>query len=398
MESYTYLIIGGGMTAAAAVNGIREVDPQGSIGVFSLEKFGPYNRPPLSKKLWSGKPEDTIWLKLPETGVHLHTSCRIVSIDPSAKQAKDQAGNTYTYQRLLLATGGKPRRLPFGGDDILYYRTLADYHTVRGWTGKGARIGVIGGGFIGSELAASLASIGEQVVMVFPETGIGALVYPPNLSQYITDYYRQKGVDVRTGVEIQDLERKGAKLLLKTKGGETLEVDHVVAGIGIQPHLDLAQAVGVTLAGPQEGGGILVDETLRTNLPDVYAAGDVASFFNPALGRRMRVEHEDNANTMGRVAGLNLAGQETPYQHQPYFYSDLFDLGYEAVGELSAKLDTYADWKDPFRKGVVYYLKEDRVRGVLLWNTWDQVEAARRLIAEGRQYQKSELKDRLPEN
>jgi NADPH-dependent 2,4-dienoyl-CoA reductase/sulfur reductase-like enzyme len=133
-------------------------------------------------------------------------------------------------------------------------------------------------------------------------------------------------------------------------------------------------------AGAKVDNGIIVDELLRTNVPDVFAAGDVANFFNPALGTRLRVEHEDNANTMGAAAGRAMAGDTTPYTHLPFFYSDLFALGYEAVGELDPRLEIVSDWKEPFKEGVVYYLKDGRVRGVLLWNTWGQVDAARALI------------------
>jgi 3-phenylpropionate/trans-cinnamate dioxygenase ferredoxin reductase subunit len=150
-----------------------------------------------------------------------------------------------------------------------------------------------------------------------------------------------------------------------------------VAGIGIAPNTALAES-----AGAKVGDGIEVDDLLRTSVPDVYAAGDVASFPSPTLGRRLRVEHEDNANTMGRAAGRNMAGAAEAYTHLPFFYSDLFDLGYEAVGEVDARLGTVPDWKTPFREGVVYYLRDRRVRGVLLWNVWGQVDAARALLAE----------------
>jgi len=142
--------------------------------------------------------------------------------------------------------------------------------------------------------------------------------------------------------------------------------------------------------------GIVVDELLRTTNPDIYAAGDVANFFNPALGKRLRVEHEDNANTMGRAAGLAMSGKATPYHHLPFFYSDLFDLGYEAVGELDSRLETVADWKQRYREGVVYYLRDGRVRGVLLWNVWGQVDAARELIAAPGPFRPTDLIGRLP--
>lgn len=397
MKTYDYVIIGGGMTAAGAVQGIREVDADGTIGIISKEHHRPYNRPPLTKKLWQGKSEDIIWSKMPIDNLELVSGCRITTLDPQHKQLQDEAGRVYRYGKLLLATGGSPRRLPFAPPETVYYRTLDDYHTVRGWMGQGARIGIIGGGFIGSEIAASLTSNGEKAVMVFPESDLGARIYPADLSQFVTQYYQEKGVEIQPGLELQAIDRQGTGFVLRGKDGKAVQVDHIIAGIGIQPNTDLAQAAGITIGGSDAGGGILVDTHLRTNQSDIFAAGDVAAFFNPALGRIMRVEHADNASSMGRAAGLNMAGRESTYDHQPFFYSDLFDLGYEAVGELDPRLQTVSDWQDPYRKGVIYYLKEDKVRGVLLWNTWDQVDAARKLIADGNTYRPESLKGLLSE-
>jgi len=183
---------------------------------------------------------------------------------------------------------------------------------------------------------------------------------------------------------------KGQVPALGLDSGE-LVTEVLVAGLGITPAVELAEQAGLPV-----DNGVLVDEFCRTSHPDVYAAGDVANFANPALGTRLRVEHEDNANTMGRTAGLNMAGRATAYDHLPFFYSDLFELGYEAVGELDPRLETVADWKEPFREGVVYYLKGGRVRGVLLWNTWGQVDHARALIAERGPFTPRDLKGRLP--
>jgi 3-phenylpropionate/trans-cinnamate dioxygenase ferredoxin reductase component len=155
MTAYDYLIIGGGMTAAAAAQGIREADAKGSIAILSMEPHRPYNRPPLTKKLWKGKPEDSIWRKLPDATLDVIPNSRVTHLDPQHQQVQDEAGHTYTYGRLLLATGGSPRRLSFAPPETCYFRTLDDYRTVRSWTGKGKRIGVIGGGFIGSEIAAA---------------------------------------------------------------------------------------------------------------------------------------------------------------------------------------------------------------------------------------------------
>jgi NADPH-dependent 2,4-dienoyl-CoA reductase/sulfur reductase-like enzyme len=164
-----------------------------------------------------------------------------------------------------------------------------------------------------------------------------------------------------------------------------------VAGIGLELNVELAQGAGLDTE-----NGIVVDAHLRTSHPDIYSAGDVASFYNPVLEKRLRVEHEDNANSMGRVAGRNMAGKSESYDHLPFFYSDMFHLGYEAVGEVDSRLETFADWKKPNEEGVVYYLKDGRVRGVLLWNVWEQVEAARKLIAESGPFTAKNLKGRLP--
>jgi NADPH-dependent 2,4-dienoyl-CoA reductase/sulfur reductase-like enzyme len=187
------------------------------------------------------------------------------------------------------------------------------------------------------------------------------------------------------------LENQSGRQVLKTVSGKEIQADVVIAGIGIKPNTQLAEAAGLAVE-----NGIVVDEYLQTSQPEIYAAGDVAFFISPTLGKRLRVEHEDNANTMGRIAGQNMAGQSTPYHHLPFFYSDLFDLGYEAVGELDPGFEVVANWLNPYQKGILYYLEDKKVRGVLLWNVWDQVEAARELISQAGPFELDELKARLP--
>jgi NADPH-dependent 2,4-dienoyl-CoA reductase/sulfur reductase-like enzyme len=392
MTHYRYLIVGGGMTAAAAISGIRQADLDGSIGLLSRESYPPYNRPPLSKGLWKGKPIEKIFRKTELPGVELHLERSATSLDPAAKTVADDQGASYTYDKLLLATGGTPRRLPFGNGELIYFRTLDDYHRLRGLVDGRRRFAVIGGGFIGSEIAAALSGANQDVALVFPDDGIGGAIYPADLSQFLNDYYRSKGVDVRPGEKIAWIERRDSQLVMQNQDGDETAAEAIVAGIGILPNTELAQSAGLAV-----DNGIIVDEYLRASQPDIYAAGDAANFFNPLLGKRLRVEHEDNANTMGMLAGLNMASpQPKPYHHLPYFYSDLFDLGYEAVGELSSRLETFADWQEKYHKGVVYYLDQGRVRGVLLWNVWDQVDAARKLIAEPGPFNPGDLKGRLP--
>jgi NADPH-dependent 2,4-dienoyl-CoA reductase/sulfur reductase-like enzyme len=391
MAHYPYLIIGGGMTAGAAIKGIREKDAAGAIGVIGSDSHPPYQRPPLSKALWKGKPLERVWIKIADQGADLMLGRTARTLDAARKQVVDDQGTVYTFDRLLLATGGTPRRLPWGGEDVIYYRTLGDYERLRALADQGRRFAVIGGGFIGSEIAAALAMNGKEVVLLFPGGGIGQNIFGSELASFLNTYYRERGVEVLPGEKAQGLERRGGQVALQAAGGREVLVDGVVAGIGIEPNSALAQAAGMAV-----DDGIVVDPLLRTSHPEIYAAGDVANFANPALGKRIRVEHEDNANTMGKHAGRNMTGDQAPYEHLPFFYSDLFDLGYEAVGELDARLEMVADWKEPFHEGVLYYLRDGRVRGVLLWNVWDQVDAARRLIAEQGPFQARDLIGRLP--
>ena len=390
MRDYKYLIIGGGLAGDAAVRGIRELDNEGSIGMISMEPDPPYVRPNLSKGLWKGRPIEKIWRNTRDQGAELLLGRKITELDPQKKCLRDEYGDEYTFEKLLIATGGSPVRLPFGGEDIIYFRDLRDYHRLRALSENGDQFLVIGGGFIGSEIAAALTMVGKKVTMVFPDEGIGANIYPGDLSRYLNDYYREKGVEVVTNDSVAGVEQNGTRLTVRTRSGRAFEIDGVVAGIGIRPNLELAQQAGLHIE-----NGIVVDEHLVTSVPDVYAAGDVANFQHEALGKRVRVEHEDNAVHMGKLAGRNMAGAHESYAHTPMFYSDLFELGYEAVGELNSNLETVTDWQEPFKKGVIYYLENDQVRGVLLWNVWDQVEKARALIAEQTPFRAADLKGRI---
>lgn len=377
MKKHTYLIIGGGMTAASALNGIRQVDKKSDIALISTEIHQPYNRPPLSKQLWTGKKKlNDIWRQLPD-GITLYLGRTAVELDLDRKEVRDDAGAAYRFEKLLLATGGAPRRLPFGGDNIIYFRTLNTYQRLRQLAREQQRFAVIGGGFIGSEIAAALAMQGKQVTMLFPEPAIGARLFPAELASYLNNYYREKGVEILAGETAVDLTGTGTELTLHTQSGRQLQVNGVVAGIGITPNVRLAQSAGLDVA-----DGIIVNTALQTSHPDVYAAGDVASFYDTFLRTRRRVEHEDAANSMGDVAGRAMAGAAVHYDHTPAFYSDMFDLGYEAVGRLDSRLETITHWEERYRQGIIYYLDQERVCGVLLWNVWDQVEEARRLLNE----------------
>jgi NADPH-dependent 2,4-dienoyl-CoA reductase/sulfur reductase-like enzyme len=373
MHKTKYLIVGAGMTGDMAAKGIRDHDAEGSITMVGADANPPYKRPLLTKGLWQGSPEEKLWREAAE-GVELVTGRRIVSLDLAAHTATDDAGEDYEWEKLLLATGARPREVP-GAEGVVWFRTLDDYRRVREVAGEGSHVVVIGGGFIGSELAASLVGNGSRVTMLFPEPGIGHRLFPADLSASVTDYYREKGVDVRAGEMVSSASGKG----VTTQSGLELDADAVVAGLGVIADTELAEAAGIEV-----NDGIVVDEYGRVpGHQDVFAAGDVARFPVTALGIALRIEHEDHANSHGRAVGANMAGAETPYEHLPFFYSDLFDLGYEAIGLVDSRLEAVENWQEPYRKGVVTYVEDGRPRGVLLWNVWDKLDEARDLIRAG---------------
>jgi NADPH-dependent 2,4-dienoyl-CoA reductase/sulfur reductase-like enzyme len=226
--------------------------------------------------------------------------------------------------------------------------------------------------------------------MIFLEEAIGGLVFPGDLAHFLNGYYREKGVEIIPNNSAASVQKGEERIVVHTGSGHAIETDGVVAGVGIRPNVDLAKDAGLDVE-----NGILVNGRLETSAPDIYAAGDVANFQHVALGERMRVEHEDNAVSMGKLAGGNMAGGNETYDHIPLFYSDLFEHGYEAVGELNSKLETVSDWQEPFQKGVVYYLDEGRVRGVLLWNFWKQVGNARALMMEDESFKEEDLIGRI---
>jgi len=397
-SSYKYIIVGAGLAGASAVEGIREKDTTGSILLVGTEDALPYNRPPLTKGLWSGdeKVEDVFihdeaFFK--DHGVEVLRSSPVERIDPAGKSIQLAAGASYSYGSLLLATGGAPRRLNITGANargIFYYRTLADYEAIRAEATEGKTAVVIGGGFIGSEIAAALTNAGVQVTIVFPDPYLVQRVFPKDLGRAITKVYEEKGVTVITDDSPASIERQGNGFLTGTNGGRWLESDILVVGIGIVPGTELAEAAGLDVE-----NGITVNERLQTSDPNIYAAGDNANFPYAALRKRMRVEHWDNALNQGKQAGRNMAGAREPYAYMPFFFSDLFEFGYEAVGEVDSRLNTFADWQEEFKTGVVYYLKDHRVRGAMMCNVWDKVDDARALIRADKPVTPDDLRGRI---
>src|SRR6266498_5038680 len=241
MKHYKYLIIGGGLAGDGATQGIRELDAEGSIDMISMEPDPPYMRPNLSKDLWKGSPVEKIWRKTAERGTELHLNRKAVQLDPAKKYVLDNGGDEYTYDKLLLATGGTPNHLPFGNGNIVYYRSFQDYKRLRALTEQGDHFIVIGGSFIGSELAAALTIVGKKVTMIFPGNTIGESIFPGDLAGYLNNYYREKGVEVLVNSSVASVQKEGEHLTVRTGSGRSIEVEGVVAGIGIHTNLELAK-------------------------------------------------------------------------------------------------------------------------------------------------------------
>lgn len=380
-ESYDYVIVGAGMAGDAAARGIREVDPDGTILLVGREPTAPVDRPALTKGLWTdpGLTLDQVYLHTAEqAGAELLLGESVVAVDTAARTVTTDADVTVGYGRLLLATSGHPR--PVGGLEasgrVVYFRTVRDYERLRDLAGAGRHVVVVGGGYIGTELAAALVQNDTRVTLVHPQDVLTAATFPAGLAAHVERMYAEHGVTLVPRARVVSGTSGPDDVTVVLDDGREITADAVVVGAGLEVETAVAAAAGLDV-----DDGIVVDARLRTSDPHVWAAGDVARYPDRLLGPR-RVEHVDNATTMGRQAGRNLAGADEPYDHTPFFYSDLFDAGYEAVGRLDASLETVEDWHgEPYGTGVVYYLDAGRVVGVLLWGVWDATDRAREVIA-----------------
>ncbi|MDQ1218366.1 NAD(P)/FAD-dependent oxidoreductase [Microbacterium arborescens] len=387
MQSYDYLIVGGGMVADAAARGIRALDESGTIGILSADVDEPYTRPALTKKLWTDP--DFTWDQVPlgtadATGADIRLQTLVTAIDRDGRTVEVGDGERIGYRRLLLATGSRPREIDAPDDDrVLFFRSADDYRRLRELAAAGERIVVVGGGYIGAELAAALVQNGVAVDLVFPSAVLGDGTFPPVLAERYEDLFRAAGVRLvadRRVAEVVEAASADDALDVVLDDGSRLRGDAVVLGLGVSPVTDLAEAAGLAV-----DDGVVVDELLATSDDAIWAAGDIASYPDRLLGRT-RVEHVDNAQEMGRAAGRAMAGSGEAYRHTPSFYSQVFGVRWEAVGTLDPDLDTLIvdvgqDESGP--RTVVYYRDETGAPvGVLLWNVAGATDAARLVLAE----------------
>lgn len=395
-QFFDHVIIGAGMAGAKALAAIQEKAPDASVALFGREPDAPVYRPDLSKTLWL---DDDASLEkstlVPGDDGALHRGEQVVRIDPAAHEIELEGGERVGYGSLLLATGSSPRTLEglAPGERVIYYRTAADYRALRALAQPGSRVVVVGDGYIGTEIAAALSQSGVEVTLVASGATVMTHLFPTDLAQFATKQLTDHGVEIVDG-RLAGGEVAGDGVRVRLEDGTTRDASAVVIGIGVQPNTKLAKDAGLTL----DEGGIVVDDHLRTSAEDVYAAGDIAVFDDPVLGRR-RVEHADAAESMGEAAGRIMAGDGEAYAHTPFFWSDLYDFGWEAIGEVITQHETVEDWADDdFGQGVVYYHEDGKVRGVLLWNVWDSTPKALEVMQETAQKPASpdELKGRIP--
>ncbi|XP_024053052.1 apoptosis-inducing factor 1, mitochondrial isoform X4 [Terrapene carolina triunguis] len=465
-----FLLIGGGTAAFAAARSIRARDPGARVLIVSEDPDLPYMRPPLSKELWfsedpnvtetlrfkqwNGK-ERSIYFQPPSFyvpardlpyiengGVAVLSSKKVVHMDVRGNVVKLDDGTQISYDKCLIATGGSPRNLPAierAGKDVqqrlTLFRKIEDFRALEKISREVKSITIIGGGFLGSELACALGrkvqATGLEVIQMFPENGNMGKVLPEYLSNWTTDKVKREGVNVMPNAVVKSVCVCGNRLIIKLKDGRKVETDHIVAAVGLEPNVELAKSAGLEV--DSDFGGFRVNAELQAR-SNIWVAGDAACFYDIKLGRR-RVEHHDHAVVSGRLAGENMTGAAKPYWHQSMFWSDLGpDVGYEAIGLVDSSLPTVgvfakATAKDTpksateqsgtgirseseteaeaseitisasspstpqvpkqgedYGKGVIFYIRDKVVVGIVLWNIFNRMPIARKIIKDGEEH------------
>ena len=377
------VVVGAGQAGGWAAKTLRDEGFEGRIAVIGEEPYPPYERPPLSKEVLLGRePAESSYLwpdgSFDGWGVELRTGVAATGIDRTAKTVSLGDGETLAYDKLLIATGGRLRKLPLEGaalDGVHYLRGIDDSAAIRADLGAGARIVVIGGGWIGLEVAAAARTLGAEVAVVEALDMLCARALTPDMAAYLLDVHRGRGVDVRLGAAVEALTGEGRVTGARLAGGETLAATAVVIGIGIVPNVELARAAGIAV-----DNGIRVDALCRTSDPDIFAAGDVTNHPNRLLGRNIRLESWENAQNQGIAAARAMLGGETPYCEIPWFWSDQYDVNIQLVGLPSAFDDTVTRGERAQGSFVEFYMKDGRIDGAAAINSPRDIRFARRLM------------------
>ena len=339
MNGSKFGILGGGMVAGYAAKQLVELGLRpGELTILSADSSVPYERPPLSKGFLAGKDsEDAIRINAEDfyrkNGIELKLKCEVSAVDAQRRRLILKSGGEFEFNKLIVATGARPRKLTIPGanlQNLCYLRTLEDSKAIRNTLEKLKRAVVIGGGFIGMEVAAVLTQKGATVTMVLNEDRIWKRLFTPEMSSFFEAYYAARGVQLIKSTAVSQLRGDGAVSSAVLANGQAVPCEMVVAGIGVVPATEMLSNSGLHVE-----DGITVNEYLETSQPDVFAAGDVANYQDVLFGKRRRVEHWDNAVSQGQYCARSLMGARIPFKHVPYFFSDVFDLSYEFWGDSS---------------------------------------------------------------
>jgi 3-phenylpropionate/trans-cinnamate dioxygenase ferredoxin reductase component len=395
----SFVIVGGGMAGGLAAQTLREEGFEGKIILLGQEPNPPYERPPLSKDYLQGKADrDSIFVHpepwYAEHAVELALGSAVTSLDPTSRTLTTAAGSQLSYDKLLLATGSKPRRLEMPGadlDGVYYLRNLEDSDRLKIEFARANRVVIIGAGWIGLETAAAARAAGLEVTLLVSGDLPLEHVLGPEAAPIFDELHRSHGVDLRYRTTAAELTGKhGAAAGVRLSDGTWIEADMIIVGVGVLPRTELAAEASLKI-----DNGIIVDEHLRTSDPDVFAAGDIAHAYNPRLGRHIRVEHWANARRQGAVAAKAMLGQDADDVRPSYFFTDQYDLGMEYTGDIGpAGYDQviFRRYPDPGQM-IVFWLHEQRIQAGMNINIWDVAEDIERLILSARRFNADALAD-----
>jgi 3-phenylpropionate/trans-cinnamate dioxygenase ferredoxin reductase component len=392
----TFVIVGGGLAGAKAAETLRDEGFEGRVVLIGEEAVRPYERPPLSKDHLRGEGEDDAIFVHGEDfyetkSIELRTGTRAARLDVDASEVELEDGERIGFDKLLLATGSTPRRLPVPGADlpgVHLLRTVGDADRLRGSLSPGARLVVIGAGWIGCEVAASARQIGAEVAMLAPEAVPLERVLGPEVGALYRDLHAGHGVNLALGTGVEAIEGSDRVTGVRTSDARVLGADVVVIGVGVAPRTELAEAAGLDV-----DNGVLVDDRLRTSAPNVFAAGDIANAEHPILGGRVRVEHWGTALEQGPAAARNMLGQDLPYERIPYFFSDQYDVGMEYAGH-ALTWDRVLFRGDPATmEFMAFWMRGDRVAAGMNVNVWDVNDDVQALVRGGAPTDDDALRD-----
>ena len=376
MNESRFVVLGGGMVAGYAAKQLVEMGLKpGELTILSADTSIPYERPPLSKGFLAGKETEEAIRINPEDfyrkqGIDVKLGCVVSAVDPQHKRLTLKSGGEFGFNKLIIATGARPRTLEIPGAklrNLHYLRSLDDSKAIQRSAENVKRAVVIGGGFIGMEVAAVLSQKGIEVTMILSDDRIWKRLFSPQMSSFFEAYYVSKGVRFAKRATVAELRGTKTVSSVALANGQEIACDMVVAGIGVRPAMEMLSNSGIDI-----GDGVIVNEYLETSRPDIFAAGDVANYQDVLFGKRRRVEHWDNAVSQGQYCARALMGERTPFKHVPYFFSDVFDLSYEYWGDSSGA-DQVAHRGDVASKSFsVWWLRQKQLVAAFTMNRPDE--------------------------